>query len=281
MLPSSLIGIIFAVSSAAVWGGGDFSGGQATRKSHQYQVLMLAAFSGMVVLVISALIRGEGIPSGRSIFWAALAGLAGALGMAALYRALSMGNTASVAPTSAITCAALPVIFGLVTAGLPKTSQLLGFVVAFLGIGLVSRSPKAGDKAFREGMNLAFLSGIGFGGFFIFIAMVEKGQVFLPILVARTVTLIIALIMLGLKRIRVPGLSSNPMALLAGALDTGGNVFYLLATQFIRLDIAALLSSFYPAMTVILAGIILKEKVANTQWVGMILCLIALSLITV
>jgi drug/metabolite transporter (DMT)-like permease len=64
-------------------------------------------------------------------------------------------------------------------------------------------------------------------------------------------------------------------------LDTGGNVFYLLATQFIRLDIAALLSSFYPAMTVILAGIILKEKVANTQWVGMILCLIALSLITV
>jgi drug/metabolite transporter (DMT)-like permease len=281
MLSSNLIGIIFAVTSAAVWGSGDFSGGQAARKSHQYQVLMLAAFSGMVVLVISAVIRGEGMPSGRSIFWAAMAGSAGALGMGALYRALSMGNTASIAPTSAITCAALPVIFGLVTVGLPKTSQLLGFAIAFLGIGMVSRSPNAGDKTFREGMTLAFLSGIGFGGFFIFIAMVEKGQVFIPILVARTVTLIIAMIMLGFKRIPVPGIGSNPVALLAGALDTGGNIFYLLATQFTRLDIAALLSSFYPAMTVILAGIILKEKIAKPQWAGMILCLIALSLMTV
>lgn len=280
MLPINIIGILFAITSAAVWGSGDFSGGQAARKSHQYQVLMLAALSGMVVLVVSAIIRGEGIPSGRSILWAAMAGSAGALGMAALYRALSMGHTASIAPTSAITCAALPVIFGLITAGLPKTVQLVGFALAFLGIWLVSRSPNASDKTFREGMILAFLSGIGFGGFFIFIALVEKGQVFTPVLVARTVTLGISLIMLRLNHLPVPGLMSNPVAILAGVLDTGGNIFYLLATQFTRLDIAALISSFYPAMTVILASIILKEKVSSAQWAGMILCLLALTLIT-
>jgi drug/metabolite transporter (DMT)-like permease len=281
MFASNLIGIFSAVVSAVSWGSGDFSGGQATRKSHQYQVLILAASSGMVFLAISAFIRGEGMPSGRTIFWAGLAGLAGALGMAALYRALSMGNTASVAPTSAITCAALPVIFGLITEGLPDSSQLAGFAVAFLGIWLVSRSPNAREKHLREGMTLAFLSGIGFGGFFIFIAMVEKGQVFIPVLIARSVTLIVALIMLRVRRLPLPGPGSNPFALLAGLLDTGGNIFYLLATQFTRLDIAALLSSFYPAMTVILARVILKESISKTQLAGMILCLVALSLMTV
>lgn len=280
MLPTNVIGILFAITSAAVWGSGDFSGGQAARKSHQYQVLMLAALSGMVVLVVSAIIRGEGIPSGRSIFWGAMAGSAGALGMATLYRALSMGHTASVAPTSAITCAALPVLFGIITAGLPKPIQLVGFALAFLGLWLVSRSPTSSDKTFREGMILAFLSGIGFGGFFIFIALVDKGQIFTPVLVARTVTLGISLIMLRVNHLPLPGLTSNPVALLAGVLDTGGNIFYLLATQFTRLDIAALLSSFYPAGTVILASIILKEKVSRTQWAGMTLCLLALTLMT-
>ena len=281
MIPADIIGILFALTSATVWGSGDFSGGMAARKSHQYQVLMLAALSGMVVLSIGAAIRGEGIPSGRSIFWATLAGSAGALGMAALYRALSLGHTASVAPISAITCAAIPVIYGLVSIGLPKTTQLIGFVLAFLGIWLVSRSSANRDKSFREGMILAFLSGIGFGGFFLFIALVDKSQVFFPVLVARTVTLVIALVMLGIKRLRIPGLASNPIALIAGVLDTGGNVFYLLATQFTRLDIAALLSSFYPAMTVILARVILKENVSRSQWSGMILCLVAITLITI
>lgn len=278
-MPSNLLGILFALTSAVSWGGGDFSGGQGTRKSHQYQVLMLAALSGMVVLIFSALIRGEGLPTGRSILWGAMAGSAGALGMAALYKALSMGNTASVAPTSAITCALLPVLFGMLTAGLPQPAQLGGFALAFIGIGLLSKSPKAGDKTFREGLLLAFLSGIGFGGFFIFISLVEKGQVFTPVLVARTVTLGIALIMLRTNHIPRPGIASNPLALLAGVLDTGGNVFYLLATNFTRLDIAAILSSFYPAGTVLLAGIILKEKVSPTQWAGMILCLTALIMV--
>jgi len=280
MLPTNIIGILFAITSAVTWGSGDFSGGQAARKSHQYQVLMLAALSGMIVLTISAFIRGEGVPTGRTVFWACMAGSAGALGMAALYRALSLGHTASVAPTSAITCASLPVVYGLVTAGLPKITVLVGMVLAFVAIWLVSRSPSAGEKTFREGMILSFFSGIGFGGFFIFIALVDKSQVFIPVLIARTVTLIIAFIMLGIKRLPLPGLISNPIALLAGALDTGGNVFYLLATQFTRLEIAALLSSFYPAMTVILASVILKEKIVRTQWLGMLLCIVALALMT-
>ena len=152
--------------------------------------------------------------------------------------------------------------------------------MAFLGIWLVSRSSAAQDKIFRHGMILAFLSGIGFGGFFIFISMVGKEQVFVPVLVARTVTLGIALIMIGFKHLPMPVLNSNPLALLAGVLDTSGNVFYLLATHYTRLYIAALISSFYPAMHVILASVLLKEKVSPAQWAGVLLCLTALTLIT-
>jgi drug/metabolite transporter (DMT)-like permease len=278
-MPTNLVGIFFALASAAVWGGGDFSGGQAARKSHQYQVLMLASLSGILLLGIFAIVRGESLPSGRNFFWGAMAGSAGALGMAALYKALSMGNTASVAPTSAIVCALIPVLYGMITIGLPSTMQLIGFFLAFIGIWLLSRSPKTVDSTFQKGLILAFLSGIGFGCFFLFISFVEKGQVFTPILVARTVTLIISFIMLRINRISLPGLVSNPLALLAGVLDTSGNVFYLLATQFTRLDIAALLSSFYPASTVVLASIILKEKVSPAQLAGIIICLLALTLI--
>jgi drug/metabolite transporter (DMT)-like permease len=280
MLPANILGVILALTSAAVWGAGDFSGGQATRKSHQYQVLFLAAFSGIVILIACDLIWGEGFPTQSGFFWGFLAGSAGALGMAALYRALSMGNTASVAPTSAIICAILPVLVGAFTAGLPKPTQLIGFVLAFCGIWLLSKSPSSSEKAFKEGMALAFLSGIGFGGFFVFIAQVDKGQVFAPVLVARIVTLAIAFLMLKLRHISTPALTSNPIALLAGVLDTGGNVFYLLATQFTRLDVAAVLSSLYPASTVLLATIILKEKVTRAQWVGVGACLVAVVLIT-
>ncbi len=280
MIPASLLGVVFALTSAAVWGSGDFSGGQAARRSHQYQVLLLAAFSGMVLLLACALAWREGYPSTRSLFWGFMAGAAGALGMAALYRALSMGNTASVAPTSAIVCASLPVIAGSITAGLPKSTQLAGFAFAFLGIWLLSRSPGGSTASYREGMLLAFLSGIGFGGFFVFIAQVDKNQVFAPVLVARSVTFGVAFIMLKLRRIPLPGIASNPLALLAGVLDTGGNVFYLLATHYTRLDIAGVLSSLYPAATVLLATLVLKERPARRQWLGAGVCLLAVILIT-
>lgn len=281
MLPSNILGVILALTSAALWGSGDFSGGQGTRKNHRYQVLLVAALFGMVVLVACVLIWKEGFPTRSSLLWGTLAGSAGALGMAALYYALSMGNAASVAPTSAIICAILPVLVGLITAGLPKFTQLAGFALAFLGIWFLSKSASAGEKAFKEGMLLAFLSGIGFGGFFVFIAQVDRGQVFAPILVARTVTLCIALLMLKQHHIPIPGLVSNPAAILAGVLDTGGNIFYLLATQYTRLDVAAMLSSLYPAATVFLATTLLKEKVSLPQWVGVCLALIAVILITI
>ncbi len=281
LLPANIIGVLFAITSAAIWGGGDFSGGLATRRSGQFQVLAVSALSGMVLLLVCAALWGESFPAFSGLIWPMLAGASGAVGLACLYRALSMGHTASVAPTSAVIGAALPVVFGIFTQGMPAPLRLVGFGLAFAGIWLVARPATAETTVSRQGFLLACAAGVGFGGFFILIAQGAADKVFTPLVIARGVTFCLALILLGASRQRFPSFTANPIALLAGVLDAGGNVFFLLARQFTRLDIAVVLSSLYPASTVILASLLLKEKASRAQWIGASLCLLAIVCITV
>jgi drug/metabolite transporter (DMT)-like permease len=280
-MPTHFLGIFFALTSAFIWGGGDFTGGYATRRNSQYHVLTLSAFSGLVVLVLAALFWREGFPSGWSILWSMLGGAAGALGIAALYRALSQERAVSIAPTTAIIGAAVPVIFNAFFQGLPPSTKLLGFGLALAGIWLVSTSSTTSTKVSRQGFLLACLAGIGFGGFFVFLGLVEPGKIFTPLIIARCLTFLTGLALVRLNRLPLPSLGSNPIALLAGVLDAGGNLFYVLAKQYTRLDIAAVLASLYPASTVLLASLLLKEKVSRTQGLGVLICLAAIALITI
>jgi drug/metabolite transporter (DMT)-like permease len=280
LLSANLLGIIFALTSALVWGGADFGGGFATRRNNQFHVLALSALSGIAVLIVCAVLWRETFLSPRSVTWAALAGASGAIGVTILYRGLSMGNMASVAPTSAVIGAALPVGFGLMTQGLPTPAQMAGFGLAFVGIWLASRSIKTAETPSRRGFLLGCLAGVCFGGFFILIAQVEAGKVFTPLIVTRGVSFSVALLLLRLYRLPFPSLTASPLAYLTGALDAAGNVFYLLARQFTRLDIAVVLSCLYPVITVLLASILLKEKVSPSQWAGVAACLAATVLIT-
>ncbi|HEY3344388.1 MAG TPA: DMT family transporter [Anaerolineaceae bacterium] len=280
-LPADILGILFALTSAAVWGSGDFTGGQATRKSSQYAVLVLSAFSGLAVLVIATLVSREHLPSLPSVGWATLSGASGALGIAAFYRALSRGPNVVIAPITAVIGAALTVVFGAIALGLPSPAQMAGFGLAFAGIWLVSSAKADGMSVSREGWLLTVLAGMGFGGFFIFMGQVETGKVFTPLICARSMTLCTGLLLLLFNRQRLPAPLLSPLALLAGVLDAGGNLFYILARQYTRLDIAAVLSSLYPLSTVILASLILKEKVTRGQWLGVLACLGAIALITV
>jgi drug/metabolite transporter (DMT)-like permease len=281
LLSANLLGIVSALTSAFVWGGADFSGGFATRRSNQFQVLAIASLSGTGILVILAILWRDGFPSPLSTLWAALAGLFGSLGIAALYRALSMGYTARVAPTAAVIGAALPVGFSFLTDGVPSLSRLAGFGLAFVGIWLVSFSSTPESAESRRGFILACLAGLGFGGFFTFLAQVEPGDVFSPLIVARCVSFFTALLLLRIYRLPFPSLASQPIALLAGVLDSGGNVFFMLAKEYTSLDIAAVLGSLYPATTVLLARLLLKEKASRMQWVGVLVCLAAIGLITI
>ena len=273
MLPT---GILLALLSAIVWGTGDFVGGAAARRSHQFQVLALSALSGVVLLATFALVR-ESMPPASSLAWATVAGLATAVGIASLYQGLAMGGAAIVAPVAAVVTATIPALFAAFTIGLPDASQFLGFMAAFVGIWLVTRAP-AGAPISGRSLQLALLAGAGFGLFLILISQIDGQFVFAPLAVARTVTLTVALVLIWLRRIPFPSPVSNHLALLAGMLDAGGNVFFVLAEQHTRLDVAAVLSSLYPVTTVALARIVWRERVTPSQWAGIVVCLIAVAL---
>ncbi len=271
------LGILLALFSAMVWGSGDFVGGAATRRSHQFQVLALSALSGIVLLTMLAWIF-EPLPSRANVAWAAAAGLVGAVGIASLYHGLAVGGAAMVAPIAAVVTAAIPAVYTAFAVAPPSAWQLAGFLAAVAGIWLVTRQPKTAEAPSRKGVRQAVAAGIGFGAFLILIAQVDRTLVFGPLVVARTVMLAMGLVLMIVRGISFPGLTSNPLALVAGLLDAGGNIFFVLARQHTRLDVAAVLSSLYPVATVVLARIVWREPVAPQQWAGVGMCLLAVAL---
>lgn len=273
-----LVGALLALGSAVVWGGGDFAGGLATRRGHPFQILLLSASSGVVMLGALAWWTREPMPDGTGLLYAAGAGAAGALGIAALYRGLAIASAATVAPVAAVVTALVPLVFASVTIGLPSAMQTAGFLLALAGIWIV-----AGASSFhpvgRTGVKLAVAAGIGFGLFLVLIAQVPRGSVFAPLAVARVVTLGVAVVLAISQRVARPSVLAHPLALLAGTLDAGGNVLYVLAGHYTRLDVAAVLSSLYPVSTVLLARVVDGQPVSRTQWVGAGMCLAAVALI--
>jgi len=276
-----MIGIAFALAAAVSWGGGDFSGGLAARKLNQFQVLVLTSASSLCILIIFALLWREGLPPSRDILVAVIAGISGSLGLALLYRGLTLGNTALVASVSGVVGAIFPMTVGMFRQGLPENVQLIGFGLAILGIWLVTRANGGRSSDGPTGLGIALLAGLGFGGFLALIAQVEGAYVFTPLTFSKLASIIVALVLIRINNLPIPSPLHSRSALLSGILDAGGNILYLFATQFTRLDVAAILSSLYPAGTVLLSILILKEKVSSNQWFGVLACLLAIALITV
>ncbi len=271
--------VAFGLSASLCWGSGDFSGGLASRRASVSRVVIADYAVGFVLLVTLALIAKEHTPLPTDLLWGGLAGVAGVLGLLAFYSALSMGRMGIAAPVSAVLTAALPVLFSALTAGLPSLLQLAGFVLALFAIGLISRPERVNGPP--EGLVLAVLAGCGFGCFFILISRVSPGSIFWPLAAARFTSVTCLLIVMRVRRQQpvLPGMSVAFLVVLAGTLDALGNAFFVLAAHSGRLDVAAILSSFYPAATVVLAAFVLRERVTRIQGIGILLVLVAVPLI--
>ena len=238
-------------------------------------------------MLVLALLRAEHVPALPILVWAGAAGVGGAIGLMALYQALAVGVMGIAAPISALVAATMPVVFAALSEGLPSGWQLAGFGLAMVAVWFVSRpagpTPRGSERP--RGLGLAFLAGIGFGCFYIFISRARADSVFWPLAASQFITLVTVLVFAGgvalARQNRGGALATRivPLMLLAGLLDAGGNAFFLLAEHAGRLDVAAVLASLYPASTVVLARVVLNERVSSMQAVGIAAALASIPLI--
>src|SRR5215216_6307177 len=182
MLGADLAAVVFGLASALSWGAGDFSGGLATKRAPVFGVLTIGHGAGLLLLIVLALVWGEPLPSATDLGWGLAAGLAGAVGLASLYRALAIGQMGMVAPVSAVLTATLPALFGVFTEGMPGALTLVGFLLALVGIWLVAGTGVSADA--RDGRGLAVLAGCAFGLFFILIHRAGANAIFWPLVAA-------------------------------------------------------------------------------------------------
>ena len=277
-----LLAVAYGLASAAVWGAGDFSGGFASKRGNVYTVALLSQLVGLVCLLGLALLFEKALPPARDLLFGGLAGLVGLVGILALYTGLAQGRMGVVAPTTAVLSASIPVVVGIIIEGFPPIWALVGFGLAVMAVWLLAGGGKA-DGLQRDELGLALLAGLGFALFFVFIGQIETA-VFWPLTAARITSVpLLAIFLLSRKfhyaRWERPGHLVLLVIALSGVLDTMGNYFFALATQSGRLDIAAVLASLYPASTVLLARLVLKETLGSRQWVGVGVALVALVLI--
>ncbi len=281
-MPTEVTAVLFGLAAAASWGAGDFSGGLATRRSGSVlAIVILSQLLGGFLLALLALAFKEPWPQGRDLLWGAAAGLSGAIGLVSLYKGLAVGRMGVVAPVTAVFSAALPVLVSFLLEGLPTPIQFAGFALALAAVWLVSGADSQ-HPIRRQDLTLPLAAGLGFGGFFIFADQVTMGAVLWPIVVARSASSSFLLLLLLIRRQsqHPPSRQQLPLIALVGLLDTGGNAFFILAAQAGRLDMASVLSSLYPAVTVFLAWLFLQEKLTRQQGMGIVLAVTAVILIT-
>jgi drug/metabolite transporter (DMT)-like permease len=276
---SEALAVVYGLASAASWGAGDFSGGFASKRSNVYSVIIVSQLVGALFLIGLAFALAESIPSLDNLILGGMAGISGAIGLMALYTGLARGRMGIVAPVTAVVAAFFPVIVGILNEGLPSPQRLVGFGIALMAIWFLSRAGKGAVIRLSE-LALPTVAGLGFGLFYIFIDRVSHAAVLWPLVAARIASIGMLLILIAVRRQReVPAANQLLIIALAGTLDAGGNAFFALATQVGRLDISAVLASLYPATTVLLAWLFLKERLVRQQWFGVTTALIALVLI--
>jgi len=264
--PASVIA--FGLVSALAWGIADFGGGLASRRATLFGVVLVSQVSGLVVSIVLALLSGEPWPAPVDLAWSVLSGVVGAAGVLALYGGLAVGRMGVVAPVAGMLGASVPVLAGIVLEGLPQPIVLAGIGLAIVAVVLVSRVA-GGAGAGRSGIELGVIAGLCIGLFNVTISRIDENLVFGPVSIARLVVivLVVGAILLARRPGTVPA-RLLPAVAVIGVLDMLGVAAFLFAEQTGPLAVASILSSLYPVTTVLLAAIVLRERVTRHHAVG-------------
>ena len=262
---------MFGLAAAAAWGAGDFGGGLVSRRVAVFGVVLVTQLVGMAIAAAIAIIRAEPVPMGMDLVLCVLAGVMGAIGITSLYRGLAVGRMGVVAPVTGVLAAVIPVVAGIVLEGWPPALVLLGIGLAVIAVVLVSRvkdERATGPSGLRE----ALLAGVAIGLFGVVISGIGDGFVFTSLTVMRgTQAVVIVLAILLTRAPWRPPRDALAALVAIGVLDMAGNAFYLLGVQTGALAIASVLSALYPVVTVVLAAVLLGERVTRDHGVGIAL----------
>lgn len=273
------MGVVLALTAALAYGLSDFAGGLASRRTSAWPVAFMCAIGAFACSVLIAL-GTAGHASGTDLAWGALGGVGSGLGGAFLYRGFAAGRMGVVAPVSAVGAAILPVAVGVSAGERPELLVWLGIAAAVPGIWLVSREP-GGDGNLAAGLVDGILAGLGFGLLFAAIGQVPDGAGFWPLAVAQAAALVAVVLTATMLRApwRPTARSEVTGGLLAGVLATAAALAFLLATQSGLLTVAAVLTSLYPAFTILLAATVLREHIHRGQALGLGFCGLCVALV--
>lgn len=279
-----MIGAALALLSAAGFGVSDFAGGLAARRVPALRVVLVSYPLALVLLGTLAIAVGGPIPLG-AIGWGLASGITLGLGGWWFYAALGAGPISVVSPVSAVLTAGVPVLVGLIQGERPGRVAAIGIALALAAVALVSRQATDEDirphRFTRKVAGLTVGAGLMFGLDFVFIHEAPAESGLWPLAFARVAAAVLVFTAAtGARELRLPTGGSLKLALLAGLADTGANVAMLLALRGSDLALASVLISLFPAVTVVLAIVVLRERVHRGQVVGMVMAVVAVAMIT-
>jgi drug/metabolite transporter (DMT)-like permease len=267
----------YGVAAVVAWGTSDFLGGYATRRANAFLFTSVVNLGGLLVVGTLAMATHATPLAGRGAAWVLAGGVTGGAALAIFYRALSSGRMGLTAPVAAVLGAAIPTSFSMFTEGLPGPIPILGFVFAATGLWLITRTE---DGSTPQGIGLALLAGFGFAGFYLCVHQAGNGSALWIASLTRAGGLIITVLIVLLQRdFRDITPSGVRWGVLTGCIDSLGTILFVRASQTGRLDEAVVISSLYPAVTVLLARIALKEHFTRWRFVGLLAALVAVPMI--
>jgi drug/metabolite transporter (DMT)-like permease len=273
-----MVAYLLALGSALLYGAADFTGGLTTRRAGVIAVVLVSQASGLVLVTLLMPFISTVAPAGSDLLWGAAAGLTGGIGVALLYRALAIGVMAVVAPTTAVLAVTIPVVIAVLLGERPVPLAVAGIMLGIVSIILVSQqhagntpaTPSGGPAVSRStGVGIALGSGVAIGFFLLCLAQTRSEAGMWPLVASRSLSVLLfgAIAVFGRHSLQMPR-QALFLAVLCGAMDMLANALYLLAAREGPLSLVVTLTSLYPASTVLLARLVLGERLNGWQVTG-------------
>jgi len=285
------VAVVLATLSAIAFGVGDFLGGLSARRMAAVATALGTQVVGLVlILALSPAIGGT--VTATDLGWGLAAGVVGSSALMVFYWALGAGQMSVVAPISAVTSALVPLCFGLLDGERPGTVAMAGALLALPAIVLISREPsdpvgtdERDDPPHRAPgsrvVAASAVAGAGFGAFFVLISRSGDNSGLWPLASARSVAVVVvgaAVLLTGVRRVEGTGVQ---LAIGAGSFDVAANALFLLASRQGLLTLVGVIGSMYPASTIVLARVVLRERIARHQMTGLALAAASLVAVTI